>query len=366
MLRLCLLILCSFSVAANAEEAVLKRATPESTGVPSEAIRQLIETADQKINTMHSVMIVRQQKVIAEAWWAPQTPETKHVMFSLSKSFTSTAMGLVIEEGKVKLDDPVLKFFPDEAPKEPSANLKVMTVKDLLTMSTGHEQEPKVSASTDSWVKTFLAHPVPHKPGTKFLYNTPATYMCSAIVQKVTGKTVLEYLKPKLFDPLGIKEPTWGTSPQGITLGGYGLFIRTEDIAKFGQLYLQQGKWNGQQLVPAAWVKQATSKVVENAKDANKDKSDWQQGYGFQFWQCRHGAYRGDGAAGQFCIVLPEQETVIAITADTNNMQAQLNVIWETLLPALQAKPLPENPGELAKLKETISKLKAKEKPAKK
>jgi CubicO group peptidase (beta-lactamase class C family) len=208
----------SFSVAAGEP---LPRSTPEAQGVSPAAIRNFIETADKKITTMHSVMIVRHGQVITEAWWKPQTPETSHVMFSLSKSFTSTAVGLVIEEGKLSLDDEVLKFFPEEAPAEPSKNLKAMRVRDLLTMSTGHNEEPKITPFVkDSWVKLFLAHPVAHKPGTHFVYNTPATYMLSAIVQKQAGKTLLDYLTPKLFEPLGIEKATWTKSPQGISVGG--------------------------------------------------------------------------------------------------------------------------------------------------
>ena len=158
---------------------------------------------------------------------------------------------MAIAEGKLSLDDEVLKFFPDDAPAEPSGNLKAMRVSDLLRMSTGHQAEPPRTAE-QPWAKTFLAQPVPFKPGTHFLYNTSATYMLSAIVQKATGKTVLDYLRPRLFEPLGIEKPTWETSPQGISTGGYGLSIRTEDIARFGQLYLQKGKWQGKQLVPAS------------------------------------------------------------------------------------------------------------------
>ena len=200
------------------------------------------------------------------------------------------------------------------------------------------------------------AQPVPHKPGTHFKYNTPATYLQSAIVQKVTGQTVLDFLKPRLFEPLGIDSPKWDTSPEGISLGGYGLYLRTEDIAKFGQLYLQKGQWQGKQLVPAEWIEQATSKQVSNGSDPNRD---WDQGYGFQFWRCRHDAFRGDGKDGQFCLVLPKLDAVIAITANTGDMQAELNVVWDKLLPAFSDKPLAENPEGLAKLKESIAKLKA-------
>jgi hypothetical protein len=272
------------------------------------------------------------------------------MLFSLSKSFTSTAVGLAVAEGKLSIDDPVLKFFPDEAPAEPSANLKAMRISDLLRMSTGQQAEP-ARKNTESWAKTFLAQPVPFKPGTHFLYNTSATYMASAAVQKATGETVLDYLKPRLFDPLGIANPTWEKSPQGVSTGGYGLSVRTEDIAKFGQLYLQKGKWNGKQLVPESWVHAATARQTSNGSNP---KSDWDQGYGYQFWRCRHGAYRGDGAFGQYCIVLPEQDAVIAITAGVRDMQAVLNLIWDKLLPAMKAGTLPADDAAAAKLAKTL------------
>jgi CubicO group peptidase (beta-lactamase class C family) len=335
----------------------LPRSTPESQGVSSAMIREFIETADEKVDTMHSFMLVRHGYVVAEGWWKPESAEKPHVLHSLSKSFTSTAVGMAVAEGKMSVDDPVLKFFPDDAPAQPSDKLKAMRVRDLLTMSTGHNTEPRFTAE-EPWVKSFLAHEVAHKPGAHFMYNTPATHMCSAIVGKVTGQTVLDYLKPRLFDPLGIENPEWGASPQGNTVGGWGLHIRTEDIAKFGQLYLQKGKWNGKQLVPVSWVEMATARQVSNGSDPSKD---WDQGYGFQFWRCRHGAYRGDGAFGQFCLVLPEQDTVIAITADAGNMQAELNIVWEKLLPAFHGAPLQENPAELAKLKEKLGNLSVRE-----
>ena len=268
---------------------------------------------------MHSFMLLRHGHVVAEGWWSPYDAEAPHSLYSLSKSFTSTAVGLAIAEGKLSLDDEVLKFFPEDAPAEPSNNLKAMRVSDLLRMSTGQQTEPPRTPD-QPWTKTFLAHPVPFKPGTHFLYNTSATYMLSAIVQKATGQTVLDYLRPRLFEPLGIEHPTWETSPQGISAGGYGLSIRTEDIARFGQLYLQKGKWQGKQLVPEAWVEAATSRQTSNGSNPN---SDWDQGYGYQFWRCRHGAYRGDGAFGQYCIVLPEQDAVIAITSGVKDMQAR-------------------------------------------
>lgn len=350
-----LLAIC-ISCGALAQETAIPRSAPESQGVASTAIMEFIEQADSQINSMHSFMLVRHGQVVAEAWWHPESADKPHVLFSLSKSFTSTAVGLAVAEGKLSIDDLVLKFFPEDTPTEPSPNLKAMRVRDLLTMSTGHQEEVKLQ-SEKLWKQVFLNHPVPHKPGTHFKYNTPATYMLSAILQKVTGESVLDYLKPRLFDPLGIAQPRWDTSPEGITIGGYGLFLRTEDIAKFGILYLQKGLWKGKQLVPAEWIEQATSKHVSNGSDPSRD---WDQGYGFQFWRCRHDAYRGDGKDGQFCIVLPKLDAVIAITANTGDMQAELNVVWDKLLPAFHDKPLPENPRDQAKLKQIISELKAK------
>ncbi|HEX7450487.1 MAG TPA: serine hydrolase [Pirellulales bacterium] len=326
--------------------ADLPRSGPEAQGVSSAAVLAFVEAADRQIDSLHSFMLVRHGHVVAEGWWTPYDAQSRHSLFSLSKSFTSTAVGLAIDEGKLSLDDEVLKFFPDDAPAQPSGNLKAMRVSDLLRMSTGQQTEPP-RKSDEPWAKTFLAHEVPFKPGTHFLYNTSATYMLSAIVQKATGTTVLDYLGPRLFEPLGIESPTWEASPQGVTVGGYGLSIRTEDIARFGQLYLQRGQWQGQQLVPESWVAAATARQTSNGSNP---ASDWDQGYGYQFWRSRHGAYRGDGAFGQFCIVLPEQDAVIAITSGVRDMQSVLNLVWDQLLPALQPSSLPADDQAAEKL----------------
>ena len=272
-------------VGAAEPTPMLPRSSPEAQGIASSAILAFVEAADRNIDALHSVMVLRHGHVVAAGWWSPYEAGAPHALYSLSKSFTSTAVGLAVSEGKLSVDDEVLKFFPDDGPAAPSSNLKSMRVSDLLRMSTGHQAEPSLM-SAQHWAKTFLAQPVPNKPGTHFLYNTPATYMLSAIVQKATGMTVLDYLRPRLFEPLGIENPTWGTSPQGVTLGGYGLSIRTEDIARFGQLYLQKGQWQGKQLVPEAWVHAATARQTSNGSNP---KSDWEQGYGYQFWRCRHG-----------------------------------------------------------------------------
>ena len=336
----------------------LPRSTPEAQGVSSEAILDFVK-AVEKINTLHSFMLLRHGRVIAEAWWKPETADKPHVLWSLSKSFNSTAVGLAIAEGKLSLDDPVLKFFPADAPAETSDNLKAMKVRDLLTMTGGHDTEPKITGGAPT-VRQFLAHPVVHTPGTHFLYNTMGSYTLSAIVTKVTGRTTLEYLKPRLSEPLGIENPEWGSSPEGNSLGGYGLVLRTEDIAKFGQLYLQKGRWNGQQLIPEAWVDEATRRQVPNDREGHTTLGiDWSQGYGFQFWRCTHNAFRGDGANGQLCVVIPDKDVVIAITADTGNFQGEMNAIWEALYPAFKAGGLPENPAGQEQVKQAVAALEA-------
>ena len=342
-----------------ADVTALPRSTPEEQGISSTAVRSFIEAADDQIDTLHSFMLLRHGHVIAEAWWKPESADKPHVMWSLSKSYNATAVGFAAGEGKLSLDDPVLKFFPEEAPADPSANLQAMRVRDLLTMSGGHDVEPKFDLEVGPSVKDFLAHPVTHQPGTYFRYNTPGSYMLSAIVTKATGQTVIDYLKPRLFEPLGIENPEWGTTAEGYNFGGYGLFIRTEDIAKFGQLYLQKGEWNGKQLLPVSWVEAATKKQVENDKAPSGRTSDWQQGYGFQFWRCQHNAYRGDGRDGQICLVIPEQDAVIAITAKTGQMQTELDLVWEKLLPAFRDQALPSNAAELAKLQQVAADLTA-------
>lgn len=331
-----------------APSAALPRATPESQGVASAGIRAFVEGVENKVGGLHSFMLLRHGQVVAEAWWKPYAPQHPHVLFSLSKSFTSTAVGLAVYDGILSVEDPVTRFFRSSLPANVSPNLAAMRVKHLLTMNTGHDKDSTggtVSEPDGDWVKGFLSLPVEHEPGSKFVYNSGATYMLSAIVQKVTGRTVLDYLTPRLLKPLGIEGATWESCPKGINKGGWGLSVKTEDIARFGQFYLQKGEWQGKRIVPKKWVATATSKVVSNGDPATG--SDWNQGYGYQFWQCMHGAFRGDGAFGQYCVVFPELDAVLAITSGVNDMQAVLTQVWAHLLPAMQSEALPEAGGDL-------------------
>jgi CubicO group peptidase (beta-lactamase class C family) len=339
-----------------AEETSLQlaRSTPEAQGVAATGILDFIDAIEREKFELHSFMMMRHGKVIAEGWWKPYGPEFVHTMYSMSKSFTSTAVGFAVAEGKLNVEDKVVSFFADDLPEKISENLAAMRVKDLLTMSTGNEKEPTgVVVKEENWARTFLAQNFAHKPGTQFMYNSAATYMCSAIVQRVTHQTVLDYLTPRLFAPLGIKGMKWETCPHGINTGGWGLSIQTEGLAKFGQFLLQKGKWNGEQLLPAAWIEEATRFHIQqpggDKKDRPKAQNDWLQGYGYQFWRCQGTGFRGDGAFGQFTIVLPEQDAVIVMTSENKNMQGQLDLVWKHLLPAMDAKA--EQAGDLGKLK---------------
>jgi CubicO group peptidase (beta-lactamase class C family) len=333
----------------------LDRATPESVGIPSRVIHAWVDELDSKVSDTHSLMVVRHGKVVAEGWWSPNGPELNQTLFSLSKSFTSTAVGMAVAEGNFGLDDYVLSFFPAEAPAKVSPNLAAMKVRHLLAMCTGHLEPPdqKVFDGKDrNWVRSFLSLPVEEPPGTHFLYDTPATYMLSAIIQKRTGTKLIDYLRPRLFEPLGIENPTWEEDPRGINTGGFGLRVRTEDIARFGQFYLQKGVWGGRRLIGAEWVEAATSCQIANAPNENPD---WALGYGYQFWRGRHDSYRGDGAFGQFCVVVPAEDLVIAVTAGTPWMHRVLDSIWETLLPGLRSAELPEDPAAHRALTERLA-----------
>ena len=343
------LISCSPRVfaAPDAGQLPLPRSTPEAEGVASGGVVAFLDGIARGKHELHSFMLARHGRVVAEGWWSPYAAPFNHTLYSMSKSFTSTAVGLAVAEGKLSVDDRVVSFFPKELPEKVSDNLAAMRVKDLLAMASGHEKEPTgAMVASENWVRTFLGAPIAHAPGSVFMYNSGATYMCSAIVQQVTGQRMLQFLTPRLFEPLGITGATWEQCPMRRDTGGWGLSVPTEALAKFGQLYLQKGKWNGRQLVPEQWVAEATSFKIQqpprgNAKARSKEKDDWQQGYCYQFWRCQHNAFRGDGAFGQFTVVLPEQDAVIAITAETSNMQGVLDLVWEHLLPAFNAGALP-------------------------
>ena len=297
---------------------------------------------------LHSIMILKHGEVLEERWMNGAAPDKPHTMWSVSKTFTSAACGLAISEGRLSLTDKVIDFFPDKLPEEVSDNLAAMTVRDLLTMSCGHDAECSVRKSGDNndWVKAFLAHPVLHTPGEYFIYNSMGTFMVSAILQEVTGEKVVDYLDSRLWQPLGIEKPIWEENPAGINYGGWGLSLKTEDMAKMGQLLLQGGVWNDEQVLPADWVKEMSSYQVASAPNGtriekleeaglNKDNSEWVQGYGYQMWICSQDGFRADGANGQYIMVFQDKDAVLVLTTDSNLYQPYMDLIYQYLVPVL-------------------------------
>lgn len=343
------------------ERIHLKRSSPEAEGIPSPAVLDFIRALEQHtqpLDAVHGFMLLRHGNVAAEGWWRPYGPQYPHSLYSLSKSFTSTGIGLAVQEGLLTLDDPVLKFFPGEAPAKPSENLKAMRVRHLLSMNTGHQEDTTGQVfwgEDDNWPRAFLSLPVERRPGTWFVYNTAATYMLSAILTRLAGMPLLDYLRPRLFDPLRIENPTWESDPHGANLGGTGLHIKTEDIARFGQLYMQKGMWQGRRILAEAWIAEATKATSDNSN--TQTNPDWTVGYGYQFWRCRHDCYRADGAFGQYCLVMPEQEAVLAIISGVRDMQAVLDKVWEHLLPAMQPEALPADPQAYGELSDQLAAL---------
>jgi CubicO group peptidase (beta-lactamase class C family) len=317
--------------------ADLRHSTPSEEGVDARGVAALLDAleGDPDIR-MHGLVLLRHGAVIAEGWWAPYAADRVQLLYSLSKSFTSTAAGIARAEGLLELDRPVIDYFPEYADELADPRMRTMTVRNIASMASGHAEETierAWEAGAGDVVRGFLRTPLDAEPGTVFAYNQPCTYTLAAIVQRGAGQSLLDYLRPRLLDPLGIREASWIEHPPGRNLGFSGLHATTDAVARLGQLYLQRGRWGEQQLLDADWVAEASRVQVANSDEWGPD---WGQGYGLQFWMSRHG-YRGDGAYGQFCIVLPEQDAVLAITSETEQMQRVLDRVWRHLLPAFDA-----------------------------
>jgi CubicO group peptidase (beta-lactamase class C family) len=326
--------------------AALPRSSPESQGVDPAGLLAFLDSLESAPDIeMHSLMIIRHGQVVAEGWWSPYLQEQPHLLYSLSKSFTSTAAAFAIAEGLLDLDATVLSYFPELDAEITDRRSRSILVRHVAAMASGHLEETVQRASAlDPLepVRGFLLIPPDREPGSVFAYNQPCTYALAAIVQRLTGQTLIEYLRPRLFDPLGIGQAGWQRDAAGRDLGYTGLHANTDAIARLGLLYLQRGVWNGRRLLAEEWVAEATRVQVATP---NQPNPDWRRGYGFQFWTSRYG-YRGDGAYGQFCVVLPEQDAVITTTAGTENMQGILDAVWADLLPAMTAATV--NPSSVA------------------
>jgi CubicO group peptidase (beta-lactamase class C family) len=317
----------------------LPTSTPAEQGVDSGGIARFLDAleADPRIDP-HGIVIIRHGAIVAEGWWSPYTADRLHLLYSLSKTFTSTALGFAVAEGLVDLDDFVVDHFPEFA-HEIGPRSATIRVRHVAAMASGHTQEMVEAAfETDPHepVRGFLLHEPEREPGSVFTYNQPCTYTVAAIVQRATGLPLTEYLRPRLFEPIGIGEVSWQQYPPGRDIGFSGLHATTDAIARLGLLYLQGGRWDGHQVLPEGWAGEVRARHVDTSSES---ESDWRLGYGLQVWLSRHG-YRGDGAYGQFTLVLPDHDAVVAITEASTATQATLDAVWEHLVPAFGAGPL--------------------------
>lgn len=314
---------------------LLERSTPEAEGIRPDAIDDLVQALDRRRLGVHSLMILRHGRVVAERWWSPYEAGRPHMMFSVSKSFTAMAVGMAQAEDRLSIDEPLLGCFPSYASPAARRNMAGVTVRHLLTMATGHETDTIAvmrALPEEDWVRLFMEVPRVFAPGSHFLYNSGASFVLSALVAARTGHQLLDYLAPRLFEPLGMAPPYWEATERGINLGATGLLLRTEELACFGQLCLQRGRWRDRQLVPSQWVDEATGPRIPTGTEP---EDDWAQGYGYQFWRSRHGSYRADGAFGQFALVLADLDVVVAITAGSTDTHQVLGTVWSYLLPGV-------------------------------
>lgn len=336
-------------------EQAFVRATPESQGISSDLFAALLRELDASKDTeMHHFMALRHGKVICECNFAPYPKGMWHITHSMCKSITGMAIGMLIEEEKLKLDENIYDIFPDHINAFSKIFRPVITVENLLTMTSGVTFNESGIVSGNDWLGSFLNASVNGKPGTEFQYNSLNTYVLSAIVTKRTGETLTEYLTPRLFGPLGITKYYWETCPKGITKGGWGLFLCAEDMAKLGQLYLQKGKWNGQQLVSEYWIEISTARHLKTQNDT--------YGYGYQLWmEQRPGSFEYNGMLGQNVIIYPDMDMVLVTNAGNKEMFQDcimLNIIRKYFpVNYHPADVLPENPLSYSLLKRLCGEL---------
>ncbi len=317
---------------------LLPRAAPAVSGVSSRAVGALLDRLEARAVECHSIMVVRRGHVVAEGWWAPFSADRPHLLYSLTKSFTSVAVGLAIADGLLALDDRVVDVLPDHVPAGISAQGRRLTVHHLLSMTTGHRTDSLAEAwrvEPGDLVRGFLRVPFPEAEGTRHAYDNPTTFVLARMVERVTGRGLPELLDDRLFHPMGVDHADWDRVASGAAFGFHGLHLTTEAVAAFGELLLRGGRRGDRQLVPSAWVRLATGRHVATLPLADgSGDADYLCGYGYQFWRSRHG-FHGAGSFGQQCVVVPSHDLVVAVTGAHAQAQAVLDAIWECLLPGL-------------------------------
>lgn len=326
----------------------LKRMSPEEAGFAPAALQAFAKKTHAQGLLPKGIMIAHGDKVVFETFWAPFGPEIPHQLNSLTKSFVAIAMGFAVEEGLLRVEDRVTDYL--NLPEALAHRYKDLTIWHLLTMSTGHKTDinvrkletaflkehwiGEVMDAQGDWIRSSLMDEPSTPPGERFYYCNRGPYLLAVILQRLIGTSLLDYLTPRLFEPLGIEAPQWDEDPPGMSRGGNGLCLPLEAVLRFGMLLLGEGVFQGKRILSPEWIREATGLQMQT-DPSRKSQSDWAQGYGYYFWRCRHGAYRADGAFGQFCVVLPKQRLVVAAFSgrrEQDNMQEFLDLLWETML----------------------------------
>lgn len=330
--------------------------SPESQGIASEQIVRFLERLEKNELPMHSMILMRHGKIVAETYYRPYSRKELHRMFSVTKSMVSLAIGLLCEEGKLSLEDRIAAYFPEKLPKEGvHPYIDQITIRDMLCMATAHEKTTYKQVKTDDWVSTFFSVMPSHLPGTVFSYDTSSTHTLAALVEKLSGKELLAYLREKFLDEIGFsKEAYCVKDPMGISMGGSGLMASPYDMLKVMYLISQDGCWQGKQLLPKEYLKEATKKQIDTF--AKGPTCEEMQGYGYQFWCTRNAGYVCYGMGGQLMLVLPKKDMILITTADTQSRQGGVQLIydafWQELYGKVQEEALAENPSACKKLRD--------------
>jgi CubicO group peptidase (beta-lactamase class C family) len=319
------------------QRTLLPRSAPADSGISSRAIAAMLDRLEARSGESHSLMVVHRGHVVAEGWWAPYSADRPHLLYSLTKSFTSTAVGLAIGDGLLSLHDRVVDVLPDRVPADVSEQGRRITVHHLLSMTSGHPADSLAEAwerQPDDLVKGFLSLPFAATEGTRHVYDNATTYILARMVERVTGRGLPEFLHARLFSPMGIDHAEWDRVGSGAAFGFHGLHLTTESVAAFGELLRRGGRWGDRQLVPRDWVESATRRHIDSEWILDgAEQADFSYGYGYQFWMSRHG-YHGHGSYGQQCLVIPSHDLVVAATAQGES-QELLDAVWECLLPGV-------------------------------
>ena len=344
-LILCLILLLSSCGSYDTKDGNFVKAKPSSVGIKQEYIDDTLnafKNTGEFATRLDSLLILRKGKLVCEEYFGDYDENTLHSMFSVSKSFTSAAVGFAADEGKIKLEDKAISYFDDIKFDNSEGKIQLQyrdsaTIKDLLTMSSGHNKETLDlmfnKTTLNEAIKAYFDEcPYTSEPGTSFFYDNGTVFVLSAIVQKVTGKTVLEYLNEKLFGKLGIEGIKWGEI-FGVTLGYSGLEIKPMDMLKFGKFIMNKGTWNGEQLLSSEYITEATKYQVNNEQNVPDENNDWKQGYGYLFWQNRlENSFRCDGAYGQLIVMIPDKDMVIVVTEEAEDFQTVMNILYDNLI----------------------------------